>query len=131
MDKAIVRPALPEDWPAIQACHNEIEILLGMKLDLPKFDDKTMASWWVAERDGVVTNFCYQEITIEHVHGGLDPRGTAALIAAKEKIYAPIKAAGTRFAHCMVPKEVDDQVGKHCQGAGFEPTGFVHYRMDL
>lgn len=127
----IVRPATKADEPRIRELHGEIEALLGTRMDLPAVGDPAVASWWVAEQDGVVTNFCYQEIVIEHVGGGRDPRGTAALIAAKDKIYGPIKAAGTRFVHCMVPEQFDAEVGKHCLSAGFDATGNVHYRMDL
>jgi hypothetical protein len=143
-----IRLATPDDWPAIVKCHEQIEERVGMKLDLPTMevvrekpgrpgeydiiDNPAILIWEVAECDGEIISFCYQERCIELCMGGTDPRGTAAFKAHRDQTFRVAKKIGIRFIHCAIPVECPE-VGKHLEHTGFYSTAesLRYFKLDL
>lgn len=132
MKAPIVRDARPEDREAIERCHAQVEARLGRKMDLPAIDDPCILEFLVAEIDGEIIGFHYQEKCIEMCHGGVDPRATAAFRAHQMAVLASAAAAGVRFVHSQMPIEVPE-VGKHLEDSGFQDVSdkYRHYVLDL
>lgn len=132
MAEVTIRQATPEDWPGILKCHAQVEEKVGMKMDLPTLDDPAILVFEVAECDGEITNFQYQEKAIEYCMGGTDPRGTAAFKARVPELFAGAKHIGIRFIHCAIPVECE-AVGKHLEDAGFYSTAesLRYFKLDL
>lgn len=132
MAEVTIRQATTEDWPGILKCHAQIEEKLGTKLDLPELDDPAILVWEVAELDGEVISFQYQEKAIEYCMGGTDPRGTAAFKARVPTLFRGAKQIGIRFIHCAVPVECQ-AVEKHLEDSGFYSTAesLRYFKLDL
>lgn len=125
------RPATADDWPAIQACHAEIEALVGHALDLPSFGDPAILEWVVVEDEvGKIIGGLYLEKSVRQCHFGRDPRATVAMNSWQSGILASSKAAGVRFVHISVPTEVPGwmEISRHLEESGYEPrpTLFDH-----
>lgn len=128
-----VRVATEEDMPAIRELHGQIEGALGQhgKMDLPEVADPAVLEFFLSERDGQAVTGLYIEKCVEMCFVGMDPEGTAALREITARIFQQSAEAGVRFAHCLVPAEMAEAVGKHLEKSGFKATGFVHYRRPL
>lgn len=132
MAEVLIRQATDEDWPAILKCHEQIEERVGMKMDLPTLSDPAILIFEVAELDGEVIGFSYQEKAIEYCMGGTDPRSTAAFKARVPELFRGAKQIGIRFIHCAVPVECE-AVEKHLEDAGFYSTAesLRYFKLDL
>lgn len=132
MEMPTVRAATKADEPRIRELHAEIEERLGRKMDLPAVDDPAILLFWVAEAEGELIGFHYQERAVEMCHGGLDPRATLAFQARQGEVFRLARELGVRFVHCQVPKEFGP-VGRHLEASGFESTAekYEHYVLDL
>jgi hypothetical protein len=130
--EVLIRQATPEDWPGILKCHAQIEEKVGAKMDLPGLDDPAILVFEVAELDGEVISFSYQEKAIEYCMGGTDPRGTAAFKARVPVLFRGAKQLGVRFIHCAVPVDCA-AVGKHLEDSGFYSTAesLRYFKLDL
>lgn len=117
------RPATAADWPAIQACHAEIETLSGHSLDLPKFNDPAVLEWVVVEDDGKIIGGLYLEKSVRQCHFGRDPRATVAMNSWQAGILASSKAAGVRFVHVSVPTVIPGWIdmSRYLEESGYEP----------
>lgn len=117
------RPARPEDWEAIKACHAEIEALAGKPLDLPDFNDSAILEWVVVERDGKIIGGLYLEKSIRQCHFGRDPEATVAMNSWQAGILSSSKAAGVRFVHVSVPTDIPGwiDISRHLEESGYEP----------
>ena len=134
MARGTIRQARPEDMPQIKELNGEIEMLLGVPMgstDLPDVSDPAILDYVVVEKDGEAIGGEYQEKSIEYCQFGVHPEATAAIRERLDEVFRAARLAGIRFVHCHVPKQLDPQVGKHLMKSGFEPTDFVHYRLDL
>jgi hypothetical protein len=111
------------DMPAIERCHQEIEALVGQSLDLPKIDDPAILEYFVAEKDGEVIGAMYLEKSVRMCFVGVNPEATAAFRAETDFILASSKAAGVRFVHCEIWKDLPEaeSISKQLNKSGFEP----------
>lgn len=137
--KATIRPAVPEDMPAIRKCAADTdECAKAPFTGLPELERVKgkytkpgyLLEMWVVEIEGEIINAFYIEKALEFCMIGRDPRGTAAV---KQFAEGPINVAqdmGLRVIHCHVPPEFPD-VRKHLGDMDFFATGYEHFHIRL
>jgi hypothetical protein len=148
--KPEIRAAVPADMPRLRELHAITEAKVGMKMDLPEVGDPAILSYWVVERDGVITTGWYEEKAIEHCQIGDDPEATAVIRDFQETLFEMARNKGARFIHCLVPPAMESRrgrwawrvllwfmtkasrrVGRHLMKSGFQKTGLVHYNRQV
>lgn len=138
--EATIRPAVPEDMPAIRKCAAETDELTNSPFTgMPVLErdsegdykrPRYLLEMWVVEIEGEIVNAFYIEKALEFCMVGRDPRGTAAV---KRFAEGPINVAqdmGLRVIHCHVPPEFPD-VWKHLGDMDFFRTGYEHFHIRL
>jgi hypothetical protein len=118
-----VRIATPEDMPAIRDCHTQIEALVGESLDLPKVEDPAILEYFVAEKDGQVIGAMYLEKSVRMCFVGISAEASAAFRAHTDMILASSQAAGVRFVHCSIWKDLPEAeaISKQLDKSDFKP----------
>jgi hypothetical protein len=120
--KLEVRIATPADALDIGQCHQEIEALVGQELDLPTVGDPAILEYFVAEKDGQVIGALYLEKSVRMCFVGTSAEASAAFRAKTEMILASSGAAGVRFVHCSIWKDLPEAetISKQLAKSGFE-----------
>lgn len=129
--KTVWRVALDTDYPAIVACHQQLEQKLGTELDLPRFDAPSILAWMVAVRDEQIVQFYFIERCVELRMGGMDHEALQALIQDAPAILGATRDAGIRFMHCCVPPDVEENIGRHLGRAGLYRSPNILFAADL
>jgi hypothetical protein len=125
------REATEEDYPSIIQCHQESERRIGKELDLPSFDCPAVLAWMVAERDGEIVQFGYMEKLVEWKMGGHDRQALDGAIAMAPDVFSVTRAAGSRWLHCPVPKELVRPISRELNRAGLYESPNVLFVGDL
>jgi hypothetical protein len=122
MSRPIVRPATPEDMPAIRRCYSEVESPIGGSLDEPQIGDRSTLECFVVEKDGEIIGGLYLEKCVRISFLGASEEALAALRGVQEQIFASSADAGVAFIHCLVPTGLTatTDISRHLQSAGFD-----------
>jgi hypothetical protein len=122
VSKLTVRPATPDDIPAIRRCHSQIEMVPGKSLDLPEVDGPAVLEAFVVEENGEVVGGVFLEKSVRLSFVGASPEAMSALKEVQAQVFATSKEAGVRFMHCPVATAISsaDDISRHLQECGFD-----------
>jgi hypothetical protein len=134
MKHVSLRPATPDDWPAIQRLHHEHQTAQGTNYELPWLFGPAIALALVGvEEGGTIRNCVYVERIAELRFVGCDARATAFCRREVDGLTYALKLQGFRWLECFVPRPLKKIIKKPLLRAGFTCVDreLAHFAKDL
>jgi hypothetical protein len=134
MRRITLRPATPEDWPAIQQLHQEHQAAQGTTYELPWLFGPAIAVVLAGvDERGVIRNCVYVEQIAELRFVGCDARATAFSRREITGLTYLLKLLGFRWLECFVPRPLKKMIQKPLLRAGFSCVDreLAHFAKDL
>jgi hypothetical protein len=134
MKRITLRPALPEDWPAICALHREHQAAQGTHYELPDLFNPIICVALVGvDGEGLIRNCVYVETIAELRVIGRDARAIASGRRHIDGLSRALQRAGFRWLECFVPQPLKHLIQKPLQRAGFTCVDheLAHFTKDL
>jgi hypothetical protein len=128
------RLAVPADWNAIVALHNEQQAEQKSNFELPwLFRHPIVAAIVGEDEHGVIRHCFYGEAVVEMRHVGCNARCTALAQRESEGFAYLLRALGYRWLECFIPRRLARNIGKPLRRAKFVCVDklLAHYTRDL
>lgn len=132
--RLVFRDAVPSDWPAIVALHEDQKQAQGSHYELPYFFGPIFPAAIVGvDEQGEIKTCFYVEAVCELRFVGRNPKATAQAQRQADGLSYLLKCKGFRWLECFIPRSLAKSIGKPLRRAKFEcvDKALSHFTRDL